>query len=168
MPDIDLQLFVLKELQKFLVQFSEDMKERSEEFNRKVGQLREVGVAVQIAEYFEANFGTLYLRLFQNLITNITDIIFPEICANIAKLEQPLLFRDTAGNIVARKIGDRIWDNSGNWLYEIRGNRIYDSSSNWIFELRGDRVYDTAGNWMYELRGDRIYDSAGNCLGMEY
>ena len=167
MPDTELHLSVLKDLQKFLVRFSEEMQKRSEEFNLRAGQLREVGVAVQIAEYFEATYGAQYHRLFHNLITNITDVILPNISVNIAKLEQPLLYRDTAGNIVARKIGNRIWDNSGNWLYEIRGNRIYDSSSNWIYELRGDRVYDTAGNWRYELRGDRIYDTTGNWLGLE-
>ena len=42
------------------------------------------------------------------------------------------MWRDTSGNIVARRVGDRLLDNSGNWLFEIRGDRIYDSSGNWL------------------------------------
>ena len=168
MPVIDIHISVLKELQKFLVHFSEDILEKSAEYKHRVEQLREAVVAVQIVDYYEAKYAIHNLQHLRNLVASITDVILPDISANIVKLEQPFLFRDTAGNIVARKIGDRIWDNSGNWLYEIRGNRIYDSSSNWIYELRGDRIYDTAGNWRYELRGDRIYDSAGNWLGYRY
>ena len=168
MQSIEIRLSVLKDLQKFLEQFIEDIREKSVAYNSRVGQLREAGVPVQIADYYEANYGAQNLQHLRTLITNITDIHLPYINADIAKLEQPLTMRDTVGNIVARIIGDRIWDNSGNWLYEFRGNRIYDSSGNWRFELRGDRVYDTAGNWRFELRDDRIYDTSGNWLGSEY
>ena len=41
-----------------------------------------------------------------------------------------MLWRDTSGNIVTRRFGDRLLDNSGNWLFEIRGDRIYDTSEN--------------------------------------
>jgi hypothetical protein len=165
---IAIRLSVLKDLQRFLVQFSEDIREKSAEYSHRVKQLPENGVAVQIAEYYEVNFGTQNLQHLQNLIAAITDIHLPHIKTAIAKLEEPFLLRDTAGNIVARVIGDRIWDNSGNWLYEIRGDRIYDSSGNWRYEFRADRIYDTAGNWRYELRDDRVYDTAGNWLGSEY
>ena len=83
------------------------------------------------------------------------------------KIER-MLWRDTSGNIITRRVGNRFLDNSENWLYEIRGDSIYDSSGNWRFELIGDRVYDAAGNWRFELIGDRIYDTAGNWLGSEY
>jgi len=169
MQGVELRLFVLKELQRLLLQFSEDMREKLEEFTRKVSQLREIGVAVQIADYYETNFGDQNFHHLRNLIANITDVTLPQIKATIDQLEQNLIWRDTRGNIVARRRGDRIWDDAGNWLYEIRGDRIYDTSGNWRYELRGsDRVYDTAGNWIYELRGDRIYDTAGNWLGYGY
>jgi hypothetical protein len=147
--NIEIHLSVLKELQKFLVQFSEEIRIKSDEYNRRINQLQEIEVAVQIADYYEANYAMQNIQLLQNLIANITDVCLPQINANIAKLEQTLIWRDTAGNIVAKQIGDRIWDNSGNWVYEIRGNRIYDSSGNWRFEFRGDdRIYDTLGNWL--------------------
>jgi hypothetical protein len=165
MQDIELRLSVLKELQRFLVQFVEEMSVKTEEFNRRVAQLHEDGVAVQIADYYEANYGAPSLQQLRNLIANIIDVTLPHIKAAINQLEQNLIWRDTRGNIVARRRGDRILDNSENWLYEIRGNWIYDTSGNWRYELRGDRVYDTSGNWRYELRGDRIYDTAGNWLG---
>ena len=164
MQAIEIRLSVLKDLQEFLMQFSEDIREKSVAFKNRVGQLLEVGVPVQIADYYEANYGAQNLQYLRTLIENITDVHLPDINADIANLEQPLIMRDTVGNIVVKIIGDRIWDNAGNWLYEFRGNRIYDSSGNWKFELRGDRVYDTAGNWRYELRGDRIYDTSGNWL----
>ena len=168
MRDIEIPLSVLKELQRFLVQFSEDIREKSVAYNRSVMQLREVGVAVQIADYYEANYAAQNLQHLQNFIAKITDIDLAYINARIAQFEQVLIWRDTDGNIVAKRIGNRVWDNSGNWLYEIRGDRIYNSSGSWRYELRDDRIYDTAGNWRYELRGDRIYDTAGNWLGSEY
>ena len=168
MQAIEIRLSVLKDLQRFLEQFIEDIREKSVAFNNRIRKLREAGVPIQIADYYEENYGVQILQYLRNLIMNITDVHLPNINADIAKFEKPLIMRDTAGNIVARIIGDRIWDNSGNWLYEFRGNRIYDSSGNWKFELRGDRVYDTAGNWRYELRGDRIYDTSGNWICSEY
>ena len=169
MQGVELRLFVLKELQRLLLQFSEDMREKLEEFTRKVSQLRETGVAVQIADYYETNFGDQNFHHLRNLIANITDANLPYIHATINQLEQTLIWRDTSGNIVARRIGDRIWDNYGNWLYEIRGDRIYDTAGNWKYEIRGgNRIYDSSGNWKYELRGDRIYDTYGNWLGTEY
>lgn len=168
MQGYEIRLSVLKDLQRFLVQFCEDIRKKSEEFKNRVIQLQETGVPIQIAEHYKANYGMQNLQHLQNLITNITDNILPQINTDIAKLEQTMIWRDTSGNIVARRIDNRIWDNSGNWIYEIRGDRIYDSSGNWRYEIRGDRIYDTAGNWRYELRGDRIYDTAGNCLSAEY
>ena len=43
-----------------------------------------------------------------------------------------MLWRDISGNIVTRRVGDRLLDNSGNWLFEIRGDRIYDTAGNWL------------------------------------
>ena len=168
MQNVELRLSVLKELQRYLVQFVEDMSAKSEEFNRRVGQLREDGVAVQIADYYEANYGNPSLHRLRSLVAKITDVDLPHIKSEINQLEQTYIWRDTRGNIVARRRGDRILDNSENWLYEIRGDRIYDPLGNWRYELRGDRVYDTAGNWIYELRDDRIYDTSGNWLGYGY
>ena len=169
MQDVELRLSVLKELQGFLVQFSEDMREKSEEFNRRICQLRETGVPVQIADNYAANYGDQTLHHLRNLVANITDVNLPYIITQINQLEQTLIWRDTNGNIVARRIGDRIWDNYGNWLYEIRGDRIYDTAGNWKYEIRGgNRIYDSSGNWRYEIRGDRIYDTYGNWLGTEY
>jgi len=167
--NIEIHLSVLKELQKFLVQFGEDIRVKSEEYTRRINQLREVDVTVQIADYYKENYATQNFQYLQILIANITDVCLPQINTILSKLDQTVIWRDTAGNIVAKRIGDRIWDNSGNWLYEIRGDRIYDTSGNWRFELRGEnRIYDTAGNWRYELRGDRIYDTSGNWLALEY
>ena len=169
MQNIEKHLLVLNELQKFLVQFVGDMREKLVEFNQRISQLSETGVNVQIAENYEANFCIQTIQHLQILIANITDNDLPYINTQISQFELTSIWRDTTGNIVAKKIGDRIWDNFGNWLYEIRGDRIYDTSGNWRFELRGeDRIYDTAGNWRYELRGDRIYDTSGNWLGLEY
>ena len=41
-------------------------------------------------------------------------------------------WRDTSGNIVTRRVGDRLLDNSGNWLFEIQGDRVYDTAENWL------------------------------------
>ena len=114
--DIAIRLSVLKEIQNFHVQLSDDIREKSAEYNCKVMQLREAGVTVQIADYYEANYGAQILQHLQTLVSYITDENLPHIKAVIAKLEEPFLVRDTAGNIVAKIIGDRIWDNSGNWL----------------------------------------------------
>jgi len=41
-------------------------------------------------------------------------------------------FRDTYGNRIAMRIGDRIVDNYGSRIYEIRGDRIFDTYGNWL------------------------------------
>ena len=168
MRSIEIRLSVLKELRRFLLQFSGDIVAKSAEFNLRVIQLREVGISVQIADNYIANYASQNFQYLKNIVANITDVDLPHINARIAKLEQSVIWRDTRGNIVAKKIGNRILDVYGNWLYEIRGDRVYDVCGNWKYELRYDRVYDTAGNWRYELRGNRIYDTAGNWLAYEY
>ena len=157
-------LSALEELRKFLVQFSEDIAEKSAEYHRRVLQMCETGIPVQVAEHYEANYGVQNLRHLQDLVVRIRDIDLPYISTEIAKFDETLVFRDTKGNRIVKKIGNRIWDFSGNWLYEIRGNRVWDTSGNWIYELRGNRVWDTSGNWLYEIRDNRIWDTKGNWL----
>jgi len=41
-------------------------------------------------------------------------------------------FRDTYGNIISRKVGDRIIETYGSWKFEIRGDRLYDTFGNWL------------------------------------
>ena len=119
MQDIEIQLSVLKELQKFLVQFCEDIRVKSVEFNHKVKQLREAVVAIQIAEYYEVNYGDQNIQHLQTLITNITDNDLPYINTKISQFEQML----TGGN---NMVYQRY---SGTPVYRIENNMIYEKYS---------------------------------------
>ena len=81
------------------------------------------------------------------------------------------IWRDNSGNVINKRIGDKLVDNDGNWTYggdRNRGDRIYDDNGDWKYEIRNDRIYDTAGNWKYEIRDNRVYNTAGNWVASDY
>ena len=133
MQGIEIQLSVLRELQKFLLQLIDDIREKSVGYNRRVMQLREVGVAVQIADYYEANYGVQTFQHLQNLIANITDNDLPYIKAKITQLEQGFIEGDNK----------MVYQGHSNVpVYRIDGNMIYQGHSNMpVYRMEGNMIY---------------------------
>jgi predicted transcriptional regulator YheO len=90
MQDLEIQLAALKQLESFLSQFNESMREKSVEFNNRFRSIRESGLATQIADNYEANFADPNLQNLRYLIANITDKDLPYIKENIGIAEQAL------------------------------------------------------------------------------
>ena len=90
MQDLEVQLAALRELESFLSQFNESMREKSVEFYNRFRNIRESGLATQIADNYEANFADPNLQNLRYLIANITDKDLPYIKENIAATEQAL------------------------------------------------------------------------------
>ena len=82
MQDLEIQLAALRELESFLSQFNESMREKSVEFNNRFRNIRESGLATQIADNYEANFADPNLQNLRYLIANITDkdLPFLDVC----------------------------------------------------------------------------------------
>ena len=78
------------ELRSFLIQFNEDMREKSVMFNSIFQAMRENGLPVQFANNYEANYADPNLQNLRYVIANITDKDLPYISAVIADLEQLL------------------------------------------------------------------------------
>ena len=163
MQDKELRLSVLKELQRFLVLFVEDISAKSEEFSRRVSQLREIGVAVQIAEYYEANFATQNLRHLRNLIAHITDVYLPHINALINQLEQTpvkMIYEGYSGTPVYRVEGNMVYIGyTGTPVYRIEGNMIYEGYTGTpVYRIENSMIYKGySGTPVYRIEGNMIY-----------
>ena len=144
------EIEVLRELQKFLVQFRDDIEAKSAEFNSKVMQLREIGVPIQIAEYYEANYGVQNIQHLQNLIVNITENDLPYINTQIAQFEQTFIGQDK--NMVYQGY-------SGTPFYRIEGNMIYQGYSGIpVYRIEGNMIYQGySGIPVYRIEGNMIY-----------
>ena len=151
MQDIKIRLSALKELQRFLMQFCEDIREKSVEFNRRVMQLRDAVVAVQIADYYEVNFSAPNIQHLQTLVANITDNDLPYINAKITELEQLLLLR---GKTMVYQ------GYSGTPLYRIEGNMVYKKYTGIpLYRIEGNMVYkEYTGIPLYRIEGNMIYE----------
>ena len=90
MQDLQRQLEALQELQSFLTQFNESMREKSVEINARFRQIHENGLSTQFADNYEANFADLNLQHLRYLIANITDKDLPYVNQNIAVITEAL------------------------------------------------------------------------------
>lgn len=90
MQDLQVQLNALMELRSFLVQFNEEIREKSVMFNAKFSAIRDSGLPAQIAANYEATYADPNLQNLRYLIANITDKDLPFVNAQIVQFEQLL------------------------------------------------------------------------------
>ena len=90
MQDLQIQLDALMELRSFLIQYNEEMRAKSVEFNSKFWSIRESGLPSQFADNFEANYADPTLQNLRNMIAGITDRDIPYVNSLIAQFEQAL------------------------------------------------------------------------------
>jgi ethanolamine utilization protein EutP (predicted NTPase) len=70
------------------MQFNEEIREKSVEFNAKFRSIRDVGLPAQIADNYETNYATANLQNLRYFIANITDKDIPYVNAQISHVEQ--------------------------------------------------------------------------------
>ena len=160
MYDIKIQLSILKELQKFLVQFREDINVNSVEFTKRVTQLRETGVPVQIEDHYKANYCEQTIHYLQILIANITDNDLPYINTEIARFETNMVYQGYSNTPIYRIEGNMIYQGYSNTpIYRIDGNMIYEGYSNEpVYRIEGNMIYEKySGIPLYRIEGNMIY-----------
>jgi len=163
--EVEVHLSILKELQKFLFQFVEDIKGKSEEFNRRVMQLLETGLSIQIEENYETNYGIQTLHYLHNLIANITDNDLLYINAEIVRFEQILnnnnmVYQGYSNTPIYRIEGNMIYQGYSNTpVYRIDGNMIYKGYSNEpVYRIEGNMIYEKySGIPIYRIERNMIY-----------
>ena len=90
MNNLETQLSALKELESYLIQFNETMREKSVEFNSRFRAIRESGLAEQKANHYEAHYFDPNLQYLRYIIANLTDKDIPYIKNNIDITEQAI------------------------------------------------------------------------------
>lgn len=87
--NLELHLDALEDLKRFLVEFQEELQRQSQWYHDKTFGLREAGLPIQVADYYDIECCTANRELIKRIVNNIEEIDLPYVQREIQyKIEE--------------------------------------------------------------------------------